>query len=90
LKRPSGSKLRRRESKLEHTPVSGSMGKPFGGGESMGMPFPGGSWVKSLPRGVSLERPSGSVLRRRDRKLSQQETCVDEELSSISYRRVNQ
>jgi ribosomal protein L34E len=48
--------------------------------------------VKSLPRGVSLERPSGSVLRRRDRKLPQQETCeyVDEELSAISYRRVNQ
>jgi hypothetical protein len=73
-------------------PVSGSMGKPFGGGESMGMPFPRGSWVKSLPRGVSLERPSVFVLRRRDGKLSQQETCDydDEELSSISYRRVNQ
>jgi hypothetical protein len=68
-------------------PVSGSIGKPFGGGESMGMTFPRESWVKSLPRG-----PSVSVLRRRDGKLSQEETCDydDEELSSISYRRFNQ
>jgi hypothetical protein len=40
----------RRESKMEHAPVSGSMGKPFSGGESMGMPFRGASWVKSYPR----------------------------------------
>jgi hypothetical protein len=58
----------------------------------MGMPFPGGPWVKSLPRGVSLERPSGSMLRRRERKLSQQETWdyVDEEMSSIPNRKDNQ
>jgi hypothetical protein len=76
LKRPSGSTLRRRESNLERTPVSRSRGKPFGGSESMGMSFPGGSWVKSLPREVSLERPSGSMLRRRERKLSQQERGI--------------
>jgi hypothetical protein len=64
----------RRESKMEHAPVSGSMGKPFSGGESMGMPFRGVSWVKSLPTGVSLETAFGSMLCRWERKLSQQET----------------
>jgi hypothetical protein len=39
LKRPSGSMMRRRESILEHAPVSGSMGKPFGRGESMKIRF---------------------------------------------------
>jgi hypothetical protein len=89
IEKPSGSMLRRRESNLEHAPVSRSMGKPFGGGESMGMLFPGGSWVGSFSRGVSLERPSGSMQRRRERKLLQQETwdCVDEELSSIPNRK---
>jgi hypothetical protein len=57
----------------------------------MGMHFPRGSRVKSLRRGVLLERPSVSMLRRRVGKLSEQETCDydDEELSSISYRRFN-
>jgi hypothetical protein len=63
--------MRRRKSKLEHAPANRSIGKPFGEGESMGTPFPGGSCVKSIPRGVSLETASGSMLCRWERKLSQ-------------------